>query len=437
MDHLPPHRPLDILTTSGAFVSFSAMFAVYSGYTYGGVLLLVASIWFLARRSVLGLERTDWRMVGVLLAYFVVNAGMTLALSNNLKDLDQYGRALLFVPILLLCCCVPIRLPAIWAGIALGSVLSAPLAWWQVAVLRDTQAGGFMNEISFSNLVLVFAAFCAGGLFWTVRQRHARWWFVALALGLSCGLYSAIVGGSRGTWLAAPPMLVLFLFAFLKRENAARVLVPVAAAALIVAALFVWPGSPLQVRYEAGVQNVTQLRDGNSANSIGARLEIWRAAWMNLQEKPVLGWNMADYAAKLQSEVSSGEVAPIVLRYTDNLHNNYFQAWVFTGLPGLLALLALYFVPLWHFARRLRDADLTVRVLAFCGSSLVVSFLCFSLTYSALRRNYGIMFYLLSLVVFWGAMKQVRSQSSRRRGERVPVCICPTRGAPRCQEQVT
>jgi O-antigen ligase len=414
MRRLVQSEALDVLVSSGVFVFFAAMFAVPSGYSYGGGLLLVAALWYLACCPKLGIDSDDRRLAGVLLAYFVVSTGMTISLGNNLKDLDQYGRALLAVPVLLLCCSrIRIRLPVVWTGIALGAILSAPLAWWQVVANGDTQAGGFMNEISFSNLVWVFAIFCAGGLFWAVQQNHARLWLTVLAAGLLCGLYSAIVGGSRGTWVAVPPGVLLFLFAFLERKNAVRVLVPLVLGGLILAALFTVSDSPLRVRYEAGVQNVTQIEDGNSANSIGARMEMWRGAWMSLQEKPVLGWNMADYAAKLRSEVSSGEVAPIVLHYTDNLHNNYFQAWVFTGLPGLLALLALYAVPLWHFARRLRDADLTVRVLAFCGSSLVVSFLCFSLTYSALRRNYGIMFYLLSLVVFWGTMKQARIQSSR------------------------
>lgn len=400
---------LDVLVSAGVFVFFAAMFAVPSGYSYGGGLLLVAAFWYLVRRRDLEIDSDDRRLVGVLLAYFVVSSGMTVSLGNNLKDLDQYGRALLAVPVLLLCCSrISIRLPVVWAGIALGAILSAPLAWWQVVANGDAQAGGFMNEISFSNLVWVFAVFCAGGLFWAVRQPRARLWLVLLAAGLLCGVYSAIVGGSRGTWVAVPPAVLLFLFAFLERKNAVRVLVPLVLGGVMLAALFTVPDSSLRVRYEAGVLNMTQIEDGNSANSIGARLQIWRGAWMNLRTKPVSGWNMSDYAATVRADVAAGGVAPIALRYLDNLHNNYFQAWVFTGLPGLLALLALYFVPLWHFAPRLRDGDMTVRVLAFCGSSLVVSFMCFSLTYSALRRNYGIMFYLLALVVFWGAMKQAQ-----------------------------
>lgn len=407
-------RALNVLTTLGIFVFFAAMFAVPSGYSYGGVLLLITSLWYLAGHPPLGLDADDRRIVGVLLVYFVVATGMTLSLGNNVKDLDQYGRALLAVPILLLFCSrIPIQLPAVWVGMTLGGILSVPLAWWQVTVVADTQAGGFMNKISFSNLAFVFAAFCLAGVFWALLQtRHRSAWCVLLMLGAAAAFYSAVVGGSRGTWLAVPPVAVLFLVAFLNQKNAVRMLGSMCVLVALLVALFALPGSALRVRYEEGRQNVSAIHQGDDANSIGARLEIWRAAWMNLQKKPVQGWNMQDYAAAVSAEVSQGKVAPIASHYMDNLHNNYFQAWVFTGLPGLLALLALYCVPLWHFVRRLRDSDLTVRVLAFCGSSLVVSFMCFSLTYSALRRNYGIMFYLLCLVVFWGAMKQARREAT-------------------------
>jgi O-antigen ligase len=46
-----------------------------------------------------------------------------------------------------------------------------------------------------------------------------------------------------------------------------------------------------------------------------------------------------------------------------------------------------------------RDSDMTVRVLAFCGTSTVVSYLCVSLPQVILRRNNGIMFYLLAVAI--------------------------------------
>jgi len=412
MTGLSHPRALGVLTTLGVFVFFSAMFVVPSGYSYGGGLLLLVSAWFLAGRPRIVLAVDDRLLVAILVVYFVVTAGTTLRLGNNLSGIDQYSRALFTVPILLLLLSVPVSLPVMWAAIVLGIVLSVPIAWWQVVVMDDTQAGGFMNMISFSNLTLVFVAFCGAGLFWAAGQgRRANSWRLAFALGIVCGLYSTIVGGSRGSWVAAVPLAVLFLFTFWSRRAARTLALWFVVVALVLAGLFAWPDSPLRVRYQEGAANVAQIDEGNTANSIGARLEIDKGAWLNLQRQPFWGWNMQKYAAALRAQVKTGELGAIALHYTDNLHNNYLQAWVFTGLPGLLALLALYGMPLWHFGRRLRDSDMTVRVLAFCGSSLAVSFIFCSLTYSSLRRNYGIMFYVLSLAILWAAMHHARRQA--------------------------
>ncbi len=397
------------LTSFGVFVFFAAMFAVPSGYSYGGALLLLTSLWLLSRRPGgwnLGIQ--DHLMLGVLFAYFAIPSLMTALLGNNPTDYDQYSRALLAIPILLLLLRVPVRLSLLWAGVILGIVLAAPLAWWQVYFDGWARAPGFLNIIHFSNLCLVFTTFCVGGLYWAGQQtRYASRWRAAFLLGIVCGLYSVIMGGSRGSWVALPPIVVVFLIAFMNRRNAGRLILIGVLGVALLAGLFAIPGSPLKARYERGIQDISQYQRDDTDTSIGARFEMWRGAWKNLQVHPISGWNGQAYTQALKAQVSAGELTPVALEFSDNLHNNYLQAWVFTGLPGLLALLALYAVPLWQFALRLRASDMTVRVLAFCGTSLVVSYLCFSLTQVILRRNNGIMFYLLAMMILWGAIRQV------------------------------
>jgi O-antigen ligase len=199
---------------------------------------------------------------------------------------------------------------------------------------------------------------------------------------------------------------VVFLFAFLTRRNVGRLSAVAAVSALVLAGLFAIPHGMLQTRYEQAVNDVTLYQEDQPDSSIGARFEMWRGALHNLEQQPILGWNLQAYTEGLKAQIAQGELSPVALAFNNNLHNNYIQAWVFTGLPGLLALLALYGLPLWHFAGRMRDSDMTVRVLAFCGTSTVVSYLCFSLSQVILRRNNGIMFYLLAVVILWGAVRQ-------------------------------
>ena len=394
----------------GTFVVFAAMFAVPSGYSYGGVFLLLGALLYLAQRPDLSpLDRDDRAMVAVLLAYGVVPSFMTWLLGNNPSDYDQYSRSLLALPIFLALCFVRVPLPVFFGGTALGIVLAAPLAWWQVNVQGMERAGGFLNMIHFGNLSLVFMFFCIAGFWWAPTQgRFASRWKAAFLLGCVCGLYGVIMSGSRGSWIAVPPVVILLLAAFLGRHNARRIIFALLLGMLAIAALFARPDSFLRARYDRGVENLTQYQQGDTNTSVGARFEMWRGAWANLRMHPVSGWNVAEYTEALERQVDAGTLTRTALRFNDNLHNNYLQAWVFTGLPGLLALLALYAMPFWHFVRRLRDADMTVRVLAFCGTSLVASYICFSLTQVILRRNNGIMFYLLAVIILWGAMRHAR-----------------------------
>lgn len=414
-------RPLNITAISpmaslGVFVFFAAMFAVPSGYSYGAVLLLLTGLWLLIQRpGGWGLNHPDRLMLAVLFTYFAVPSLMTAVLGNNPTDYDQYSRALLAMPILLLLLKIPVRLPILWAGIILGIVLAAPLAWWQVYFEGWARAPGFLNIIHFSNLCLVFTVFCVGGLYWAGQQaRYAGRWRTAFLLGIACGLYSVIMGGSRGSWVALPPIIGVFLVAFLNRRNIGRLVLAGMLGIVILAGLFAIPGSPLKTRYERGVQDIQQYQQDNTDTSIGARFEMWRGAWNNLRVHPVSGWNGQAYTEALNRQVSAGELTPVALQFNDNLHNNYLQAWVFTGLPGLLALLGLYAVPLWQFARRLRTSDMTIRVLAFCGTSVVVSYLCFSLTQVILRRNNGIMFYVLAVIILWAAIRQAERPAAKR-----------------------
>uniref|UniRef100_UPI00334038A2 O-antigen ligase family protein n=1 Tax=Castellaniella defragrans TaxID=75697 RepID=UPI00334038A2 len=414
MRHEQASRAVLPLTSAGVFVFFATMFAVPSGYSIGGTLLLLASLLWLAQCPRLDTLRSqDHWMIVVLLIYSIVSSAMILWLGNTPKYIDQFSRALLAIPVFLLLLHVRVSLPMIWAAIALGVTLSAPLAWWQINMQHMDRAAGFLNIIHFSNLALVFVIYCAAGLYWAGAQgRHARRWQAGFLLAIACGLYSVIVGGSRSSWVALPPVIVVFLIAFMTRRNIGRLTIAAAASVLVVGGLFAVPDSPLQVRYAAAVKDITLYQEDQPDSSIGARFEMWRGALHNLEREPILGWNLQAYTQALQDQVARGELAPVALAFNNNLHNNYIHAWVFTGLPGLLALLALYGLPLWHFARRLRDADLTARVLAFCGASTVVSYLCFGLTQVILQRNNGIMFYLLAIMILWGALRHASTSCS-------------------------
>ncbi|MEO8599218.1 MAG: hypothetical protein ABI656_05255, partial [bacterium] len=74
------------------------------------------------------------------------------------------------------------------------------------------------------------------------------------------------------------------------------------------------------------------------------------------------------------------------------------------GLLGLIALLALYLIPLALFVRRVRDKSKAVRPYAVAGVLLSVSYISFGLTQSFLTHNNGVMIFAFTLVIIWSLL---------------------------------
>jgi O-antigen ligase len=410
-------------TTLGSFLFFSLMLSVPSGYSYGSAFLLLTSMAYLAcvamrnghaDRTFAPLTREDRAIMLALLGVFVVAVATTVIHENDASTLDVDSRCLLAVPILVLAVKAPPRLEAICAGMVVGCIGAAGIAAWQVYGQGIPRATGFVTSaVPFGNLGLTMAIFCFAGMFWAGTQpAYVRQWQVALLLGCGAGVYVSVASGSRGGWLALAPVFVLFCIAFLNRQNWRQATIATALVAAVLGGVFVAPeDSYVRARYDEAVQETgNYLTEQNIETSIGGRLEAWRGAAIAIPQKPLLGWSHSDYAAELRYMVQTKQLRPYVLELV-NTHNNYLQVWLFQGAVGLGALLALYIAPFWFFCRRLRTPDTTVRVLAVCGASLLAAFFTYGLTHVILGRNNGMIFFVVTLVVLWGCLRQAERRS--------------------------
>jgi O-antigen ligase len=407
---------LNAVVSAGVFLYFSLMFALPSGYSYGAMMLLLGSFYFLAKGHSLTLSREDKTIIYAFVGLFAWSAFIVLLHDNSPKTLDQTSRFLLAIPVLILLLHIPPRLRLVWAGVVAGIVLSTGIAMWQLQWLNQPRAAGFLNIIHFGNIGLVFGVFCMAGMLWAGTQgRHARAWRIAFFIGMCSSVYAIVASGSRGSWLAVPPVLLIFVAAFLHKKNvkyaAGGAVVVVAAAA----ALFAIPETGIEQRYGLAVTEVHKYQEqkyvgqGEAVSSVGARLEVWRTALMNIPQRPWLGWPEDDYEAELQRLVQAKEIDPYMLNMA-NAHNNYLEVLLLQGVVGLIALLAVFLLPLWFFCRRLRSDDITVKALALCGSSLVASYMMFAISQVILGRNNGVIFYVLTLAIIWACMRQEESR---------------------------
>jgi len=405
-----PDRWLDTVVSVGAFLFFALMLSVPRGYTVGTVILFGASLYYLSRKPKLNLSREDKALAWLLTAMFAIGLFTYAYHRDPLRSLDLPTRYLLAIPILLLVLKHPPRIEWLRAGWIVGCTTGAGVALWQMQEEGLQRAFGTTGAIQFGNSGLMMGVFCAAGLFGVVGRCRRAWaWRVALAIGMFCGLYTSIASGSRGGWVVLPAIIAVFFTAFVHKRCIVRAIVAVVVlVGSVVGAVSSVPN--IQTRYQQAVKDMRLYQHGNVNTSIGARLAIWNVTLTLIAKKPLLGWSEQDYKAE-QKQLVNKNLAPPVVLHLANTHNNYLEYWAFQGLGALVALIALLIGTVVYFGRELRSNNRPSQILAICGVSLIVGYSIFCMSQIMLGRNNTLLFFLVSLILLWGAANSFRVQS--------------------------
>ena len=172
-----------------------------------------------------------------------------------------------------------------------------------------------------------------------------------------------------------------------------------------IVALFAIPNNGVKERLQQALAETTgYVNAGDAENSSGARLEMWRIGFMIFPQHPWLGWGKQGYMNKKEQLIEAGQASPIISKHT-HLHNEYLDALVKRGLPGLASVLLLYLAPLLLFAREMKRAGPKARPYAVAGMLLVICYLGFGLTQAFLTHNNGVTMFAFLLAVFWASLR--------------------------------
>ncbi|MGC3872346.1 O-antigen ligase family protein [Halomonas sp. GXIMD04776] len=394
-------------TSLAVFLLGAVALVVPLGYFIGPTLLLTGSLLLPIRPSRLTLGRQEWAIIGTLLFYAGVSTlGVWWGEQSSMK-LSGPLSVLFAVPALLLLLAFPPPAAAMWSGVALGSVFTGIWAGWQKLVMGARRAQGFVDSIQFGDLSLLLGFFCLTGLGWALSRDtriRRQAWCVLLVLGAISGVLGSFLSGSRGGWVSFPFMLgVLYLgygHHLSKRWLAGLAIIflvgPVIAYSI--------PQLGVQERVQRIFSSYTEfVEEGDPTNSVGARIEMWRSALILIPERPLLGWGESGYSQARDTLIDEGAIHPYLKKF-DHVHNDLLDAWLKQGMGGLIALLALYLVPLYLFAKRLHSQDLRLRAFAIAGTALPVAYMGFGLTQTLLAFDSGIVMYAFWLVVLWAVL---------------------------------
>lgn len=395
---------LVLYSSAAVFLLGAIALVVQTGYSVGAALLLVGGIYSLFPSRRPALSRDDILILGVLVVFGLVQILDLLLHQAGSRYLDKPLRFLLAAIAFALVRRYPPRLSWLWSGLAVGGILTACWAGYQKLFLQVDRALGHTHVIQFGNIAMLTGLFCLAGLGWASAHERRRFWVPLMLAGAVGGVLGSLFSGSRGGWVGLPLVLLVLYRAYSEFfSRRLKVLLPVL---VLLGAVVVYhvPQLGVQERVHAAFNDIERYQQGDSNTSLGARFEMWRAAGQLILQKPLLGWGEVNYDPAMRKLAAQDKANPLVTDF-GHPHNEVLNAAAKRGLPGLLALLALYLVPLRLFGRGLRSADLTQRSLATAGTLLPVAYIDFGLSQAFFVHNSGVMIYAFWLVVLWGCYR--------------------------------
>ena len=368
------------LTSVAIFLLGALSLVIPSGYSLGAVVLFIAGVGLLIMRALPQLTGQDRWVIAALLAYAFVSLAEAWWDAQGSRGIDKPIRFILAVPALWWVIAHPPKLAFLWGGIAVGAISAGSWAGWQKLFEGVARAGGHTHVIQFGNLSMLLGVLCLAGLGWAAVQRQRNVWVAFMLLGAMGGIVGSLFSGSRGGWVGFPIVLLVLYRAY--GTGLSPKLKVAAVVAVLIAGVTVYavPQLGVQSRVHQAFSDVNLYISGeNRSTSVGSRFEMWRGATLLIQEKPLIGWGSNGYEQAIAALGEEGVIDQEAASY-GHAHNEFIDAFAKRGLLGLLALLALYLIPMRLFARQIRRRKLSnsrlLLLAGYCSPSLISTLAC-------------------------------------------------------------
>ncbi len=264
-------------------------------------------------------------------------------------------------------------------ALILGSLVLAALALWEYvfsdsAYWNERGLAGGSGSYSSYLLALLPALLWAG----SALRHEQRWSLISVLIALQ--LIVAALAGQRAFWLVFA-LQALFALYLLRARGFIAISAPrmraIAAAAVILSVL--------------AMVGATVKRDAVGVAQ-DPRLTTWPAVAARILEHPLAGKGFGrEIMKKAYPDLLSREYPAVW--HAHNLILNYGMSM---GIPGMIAILLLFFALLRKFWQLSRADDRVVAMAGICGVLLVVGVVARNLTNDFFQRDLALLFWSIA-----------------------------------------
>jgi len=251
------------------------------------------------------------------------------------------------------------------------------------------------NSLGSQSLILTLLCLFSIGLIGKERP-----WLLALkAVGIVVGLDIVVNCGSRGAWLATPPMLVLWLVLYFSRSRGtglARYFVPLSLFTIALVAIVLGYDAIVASRGANAYSAIDDWISGkNMETPVGLRLSMWKISFALAQDSPWFGYGKVDFKALL---INSPDNIPAFRSAIDTLafagpHSDILAKQLSMGLIGLCTYFATLLIPGCYFWSLRRDPDIDRRAASHLGLYFLTGVFVCGLSNEMMSLKYLCSFY--------------------------------------------
>jgi O-antigen ligase len=336
-----------------------------------------------------------WSSVAFALVYifaFIFHGLFGNAQELRLKLIEHELRWLALLPVYAAVRYSKASSKVLWAGCLSGAIIAGIYAIVMIFWLEPGgRVSGSYHAIAFGDLSLICAFLSILSTGWLIKKEGPLKllpWFAFLL-----GLIASIASGTRGAWIAIPALLILsYLYLGTLFEKADRISIGIVSCLILLGAYYM-PPTQVQERFSQMIEEVLDYSSNNEEyTSTSTRIAGWQAALEIYAGNPIIGVGPGQYGRHLKALVTEGRSYQVATRHKQP-HNIYLLVMVECGTVGLVALLALFWTPIWSGIGMLRTKP--IRELGFGLIFLGVGFVHFGLTETIFGRNVFTSFYIV------------------------------------------
>ncbi|MEO9275014.1 O-antigen ligase family protein [Marinomonas sp. 5E14-1] len=327
------------------------------------------------------------------------------------KMVDRFSLIIVVLPVFILLLRASGYKEVLWYGICVGSISAFLVALYERAILDLPRARGAENPIMFGDISMLLGFLSFVGAIYYYSCKKIPLTILFLIGGLS-GVASSILSGSRGGWVAIPFIIIFLLWESRELLGRKRIALAFGTFFMMVSVAFFTPQTGIKHRVEAAVSNVSNyVQETNKVTSVGMRFDMWKSAIYMFLDSPIFGVGESQIRSIKQELADSEYISQSSVRFF-HAHNEVLDTVSKRGLVGLAFLLALYFIPLKLFMKKIREGNnWNIKSYALAGAVVPMSYIDFGFTEVIFSHDIGVMMYFFSITIFWAAIKHEEKDS--------------------------